>query len=77
MTKIRRLLLIAVAFPAFVFAQAMKSTLALQGGSAQINGVCVSHTIGHVVTGGRFQLVKVKSFRGLNICLNINEESMT
>ena len=38
MTKIRLLQLIAVVFPAFVFAQAMKSTLALQGGSAQING---------------------------------------
>ena len=60
MTKIRLLQLIAVAFPAFVFAQAMKSTLALQGGSAQINGVYVSHTIGHVVAGVHFQLVKVK-----------------
>ena len=69
MTKIRRLLLLTVAFPAIVFAQAMKSTLALQGGSTQINGVYVSHTIGHVVTGGSFSIGKSKVIQGFEYML--------
>lgn len=72
MTKIRRLLFLTVAFPAFVFAQAMKSTLALQGGSAQINGVYVSHTIGHVVTGGSFSIGKSKVIQGFEYLLKYN-----
>lgn len=69
MTKIRRLLLLTVAFPAIVFAQAMKSTLALQGGSTQINGVYVSHTIGHVVMGGSFSIGKSKVVQGFEYML--------
>lgn len=69
MTKIRQLLLLTVAFPVFVFAQAMKSTLALQGGSTQINGVYVSHTIGHVVTGGSFSIGKSKVIQGFEYML--------
>ena len=69
MTKIRRLLLLTVAFPAIVFAQAMKSTLALQGGSTQINGIYVSHTIGHVVTGGSFSIGKSKVIQGFEYML--------
>ena len=71
--KTSQLLFILFVFPEFVFGQAIKSTLALQGGSAQQNRTYVSYTIGHVVAGGTFSVGKSEVIQGFEYMLKKNE----
>ena len=70
--KTSQLLFILFVFPEFVFGQAIKSTLALQGGSAQQNRTYVSYTIGHVVAGGTFSVGKSEVIQGFEYMLKKN-----
>lgn len=71
--KASQFLLILFVFPEFVFGQAIKSTLALQGGSAKQNGTYVSYTIGHVVAGGTFSVGKSEVIQGFEYMLKKNK----
>ena len=75
--KTSQLLFILFVFPEFVFGQAIKSTLALQGGSAQQNRTYVSYTIGHVVAGSTFSVGKSEVIQGFEYMLKKNKEKMT
>ena len=71
--KASQFLLILFVFPEFVFGQAIKSTLAIQGGSAKQNGTYVSYTIGHVVAGGTFSVGKSEVIQGFEYMLKKNK----